>query len=93
MLIEWSQFTEQHWIVIVIGCIASLLWFIAGRQSVSDKRSDSAIFWTSIAVVLILMVCGWAVVQKEWLGLAFALAVLCLEVLWVRRWVRRIDLT
>jgi hypothetical protein len=55
----------------------------------SNERSDSAIFWVSVAVVLILAVCGWAVAEREWLGLAFALSVLCIEGLWVARWVRR----
>jgi hypothetical protein len=63
----------------------SLLWFFAGKQSLANKRPDAAIFWLSVAVVIILIACGWAVAQREWLGLAFAVAVLCIEALSIRR--------
>jgi CHASE2 domain-containing sensor protein len=83
MLSEWSQFAERHWIM--GGTLASLLWFLAARQSLSNRRPDAAIFWQSVAVIIMLIVCGWAVAQREWLGLAFAVAVLCVEVLSIRR--------
>jgi hypothetical protein len=83
MLSEWSQFAERHWIV--GGTLASLLWFFAARQSLSKRRPDAAIFWQSIAVIIMLIVCGWAVAQREWIGLAFGVAVLCIEALSIRR--------
>jgi hypothetical protein len=83
MLSEWSQFAERHWIV--GGILASLLWFFAARQSLSNRRADAAIFWQSVAVIIVLIVCGWAVAEREWLGLAFAVAVLCIEALSIRR--------
>ena len=83
MLSEWSQFAERHWIV--GGTLASLLWFFAARQSLSNRRPDAAIFWQSVAVIIMLIVCGWAVAQREWIGLAFGVAVLCIEALSIRR--------
>lgn len=83
MLSEWSQIAERHWIV--GGTLASLLWFFAARQSLSNRRPDAAIFWQSVAVIIMLIICGWAVAQREWLGLAFAVAVFCVEALSIRR--------
>jgi hypothetical protein len=83
MLSEWSQFAERHWIV--GGTLASLLWFVAARQSLSNRRADAALFWQSVAVIIMLVVCGWAVAQREWLGLAFAVVVLCIEAQLIRR--------
>jgi hypothetical protein len=73
----WSQFAERHWIV--GGTLASLLWSLAAKQSLSNRRADAAIFWQSVTVIIMLVACGWAVAQREWLGLAFAVAVLGME--------------
>jgi len=83
MLSEWSQIAERHWIG--GGILASLLWFFAARQSLSNRRPDAAIFWQSVGVIIVLIVCGWAVAEREWLGLVFAVAVLFVEALSIRR--------
>ena len=77
MLKGLLQFAEQHWIV--GGTLASLLWFFAARQSISRGRSDDVMFWQVVALIIMLVVCGWAVVDREWLGFAFAVAVLYVE--------------
>jgi len=80
---EWSQFAQEHWVV--GGILVSLLWFLAGKQSLSNGRSDAAIFWQSVGVIIILILCGWAVAERQWLGLAFGIAVLYLEARSIRR--------
>ncbi len=79
----WSQFAEQHWIL--GGILASLLWFVAGKQSFSNRKADFAMLWQSVAVLIVLVLCGWAVAEREWLGLAFAIAVLYVEARSIRR--------
>jgi hypothetical protein len=74
---EWSQFARQHWVI--GGILVSLLWFFAGKQSLSNGRPDAALFWQSVGVIIILILCGWAVAEGQWLGLAFGTSVLCLE--------------
>ncbi len=80
---EWSNFEAQHWLV--GGIVASLMWFVAGRQSFSNKKPDAAIAWQCVGVLTIVAVCGWAVVKEEWLGLSFAIVVLYIEVRSIRR--------
>ena len=41
--------------------------------------------WQSVAVLIVLVLCGWAVAEREWLGLAFAIAVLYVEARSIRR--------
>ena len=77
-----SNLVAKHWLI--GGIAVSLLWFIAGTQSLSNRRPDAAIFWQSVAVIIGLIVCGWAVVQKEWLGLGAAIAVVFFEVRSIR---------
>jgi hypothetical protein len=67
------------------GIAASLLWFVAGKQSLSNRKSNAAIGWQSVAVMIVLIMCGWAVVEKEWLGLTGGIVVLYLEVRSIRR--------
>ena len=78
-----SDFAAKHWIAGGIG--VSLLWFVAGRQSLSNRRPDAAVLWQSVAVIIGLIVCGWTIVEKEWLGLAAAIALVCFEVRSIRR--------
>lgn len=79
----WLKFAEQHWVV--GGIFASLMWFLAGRQSFANGKADAAIAWQCVSVLVILTVCGWATVKGEWLGLAFAIVVLFVEVQSIRR--------
>jgi hypothetical protein len=78
-----SDLAVKHWIVGGIG--ASLLWFVAGRQFLSNRRPDAAIGWQAIAVIVALIVCGWTVAEREWLGLAAGLIVVFFEVRSIKR--------
>jgi hypothetical protein len=80
---EWSQFAKQHWVV--GGILVSLLWFFAGKQSLSNGKPDAAIFWQSVGVIIIVILCDWAIAERRWLGLAFGIAVLCIEAQSIRR--------
>lgn len=79
----WSQFAGQHWIV--GGILASLLWFLAGRQSLAIRQPGYALFWQGIAVFIVAVLCVWAVLGREWIGLGFGIAVLCIEAFSMRR--------
>lgn len=79
----WSQFAEQHWIV--GGILASLLWFLAGRQSLANRQPGYALFWQGVALFIVAVLCVWAVLEREWIGLCFGIAVLCFEALSMRR--------
>ncbi len=74
---EWLQFAQRHWIF--GGIFASLLWFLAGKQSLSNRQPSYAVFWQGVALFIALVLCIWAVVGREWIGLAFGLAVLFIE--------------
>lgn len=78
-----SNLAAKHWLI--GGIAVSLLWFLAGRQSVSNRRVDAAVFWQAVAVIIGLIVCGWAIVEKEWLGLIAAIAVVFFEVRSIKR--------
>ena len=56
-----------------------MLWFFAGKQSLSNGKPDAAIFWQAIGAVIIVILCGWAIAEREWLGVSLGLAVLCVE--------------
>jgi hypothetical protein len=78
-----SDFAAKH--RVIGGIAASLLWFIAGNRSSFKRRPDAAIFWQSVAVVIVLIMCGWSLARKEWLGLVAGIIVLYLEVSSIRR--------
>lgn len=80
---EWSQFAEQHWII--GGILASLLWFLAGRQSSATRHPGYPLFWQGIGLFIVAVLCGWAVLEREWIGLAFGIAVLCMEAFLMKR--------
>lgn len=80
---EWLQFAQQHWIF--GGILASLLWFLAGRQSLSNRRAGYAAFWQGVALFIALVLCVWATLEKQWIGLMFGLAVLSIEALLMKR--------
>lgn len=70
----------------LIGGIAvSLLLYFAGRQSLSNRRAEAAILWQAVAVIIGLIVCDWAIVEKQWLSLVAAIAFVLLEVHSTRR--------
>jgi len=76
-------FAHQHWIV--GGIVASLMWFTAGKQSLSNRRPDAAIFWQAVAVIIALILCGWAIAEREWLGLTAGILTVSFEVRSMRR--------
>ena len=78
-----SDFAAKHWVV--GGIAVSLLWFVAGRQSLSSRRPDAAIFWQAVAVIIALILCGWTIAKREWLGLAAGILVAYFEVRSIRR--------
>jgi len=78
-----SDFAAKHWVVGGIG--VSLLWFVAGGQSLSNRRPEAAIFWQAVAVIIALILCGWTVAEREWLGLAAGILVVYFEVRSIRR--------
>jgi hypothetical protein len=78
-----SNLAAKYWFVGGIG--VSLLWFAAGRQSLSNKRPDGAIGWQAIAVIIALIVCGRSVVERQWLGLVGGIVTVCFEVRSIKR--------
>jgi len=75
----WLQFAQQHWIF--GGILASILWFLAGRQSLTNRQAGYAAFWQGIALFIALVLCVWATLEKQWIGLMFGLVVLSVEAL------------
>ncbi len=80
---EWSQLARQHWVI--GGILVSLVWFFAGKQSLSNGKPDAAIFWQAMGAVIIGILCDWAIAEREWLGVTLGLAVLCGEARSIRR--------
>jgi hypothetical protein len=78
-----SDFASKHWVL--GGIVTSLLWFIAGRQYLSSRQRFAAMGWQSIAVIIGLIMCGWCVAEREWLGLAAGIVVVFIEVRSIRR--------
>jgi len=63
-----------------------LLWFVAGEQSFRNGKADYGMLSQSMGVIVLLVTCGWAIVRKEWLGLAFTTIVLGVELRLIRRY-------
>jgi hypothetical protein len=80
---DWMQFARQHWVI--GGILTSLLWFLAGKQSLSNGRADAAMFWQSMGAIIAVILCGWTIAERQWLGLAFGVAVLYVEARSIRR--------
>ena len=80
---EWLPFAQQHWIF--GGILASLLWFLAGRQSLSNRQPGYAAFWQGVALFIALVLCIWAALEKQWIGLMSGLAVLSVEALLMKQ--------
>jgi hypothetical protein len=73
-----SNLAAKYWFVGGIG--VSLLWFVAGKQSLSNRKPDAAIGWQAIAVIIGLIVCGRTIVDREWLGLVAGIVAVYFEV-------------
>jgi hypothetical protein len=82
MLGEWSQFAERH--SISGGVLLSLLWFFAGKQSLSNGRADAACFWQSVGLIILLILCGLSIREGHWFGLSFIVVILGVEAWWIR---------
>jgi hypothetical protein len=78
-----SNLAAKYWFV--GGIRVSLLWFAAGRQSLSNRRPDAAIGWQVTAVIIALIVCGRSAVERQWLGLALGIIAVFLELRSIRR--------
>jgi hypothetical protein len=78
-----TSWTTSHWVI--GGIITSLIWFFAGHQSSTSKKPQLALAWLSVAVLVIIVLCGWTVVRREWLGLVLGLVVLYVEVRLIKR--------
>jgi len=74
-----SEFAKRHWILGGIG--TSLLWLLAGEKSTHNIGP----LWRGGGVVILLVVCGWAIAEQEWLGLIGGIVVLCIEAYWIMR--------
>jgi hypothetical protein len=74
-----SEFASRHWIL--GGIATSLLWFLAGEKS---KHGIGPV-WRGVALFILLVVCGWAIVESNWLGLSMGILVLCIELYWIMR--------
>lgn len=82
-MVSWFQFMKQHWIV--GGMLVSLLWFLAGRQSLRNGAPSSALFWQGVGLFIAAVLCVWAVRDGEWIGVACGIALLGIEAFSVRR--------
>lgn len=69
-----SDLAARHWVV--GGIATSLLWFLAGKHSKHDLGS----LWRGVGVAILVVMCVWAAVEQEWLGLAAGIIVLCWEI-------------
>lgn len=78
-----ANLAAKYWFV--CGIAVSLLWFAAGRQSLSNRRPDAAIGWQAIAVIIAFIVCGRSATEREWLGLVAGIVAVCFEVRSIRR--------
>jgi hypothetical protein len=82
-MIAFSDLAAKYWFL--GGVAVSLIWFAAGRQSLSNKRPDAAIGWQAIAVIIALIVSGRSMVEHQWLGVLIGIGTVWLEVRSIRR--------
>ena len=82
MLSQLSRVAERHWVV--GGIFASLLWVLAGRQYLRQRQPGTAVAWQCIGAIILLILCGWAIKEKEWVGLVFAVVVFVVELRSIR---------
>jgi hypothetical protein len=78
-----SDLASKYWYIGGTG--VSLIWFAAGKQSLSNRRPEVAIGWQAIAVIIALIVCGRSIVERQWFGAAIGIVAAWLEVRWIRR--------
>jgi len=78
MLNQLSTLAGRHWVI--GGVLTSLLWFAAGKQSLSHGKPRAAIFWQGVGVIIMLILFGWTIKEEQWLGLAAAIIVLLIEI-------------
>jgi hypothetical protein len=67
------------------GVGVSLIWFAAGKQSLSNRRPDAAIGWQAIAVIIVFIVLGRSIVERQWIGAVIGIIAAWLEVRSIRR--------
>ena len=78
-----SDLAARYWYICGVG--VSLIWFAAGKQSLSNRRPDAAISWQTIAVIIALMVLGRSIIERQWFGAVIGIIAASLEVRSIRR--------
>jgi hypothetical protein len=78
-----TDLAAKYWYIGGIG--VSLIWFAAGKQSLSNRRPDAAIGWQAIAVIIALIVCGRSIVERQWFGGVIGIIAVWFEVRSIRR--------
>lgn len=74
----FAHLAAEHWVL--GGIVVSLLWFVAGKQSFSNRKRDAALFWWAIAVIIAVILCGWSIAERYWLGLIAGVGLVSFEV-------------
>jgi len=86
MWICLREFADHYPIAgVIAGALVSLLWFVAGRHSLSHNRRDAAFGWQCVAILIMAIVLGRAIAQREWIGFVLGLGVLYVEARSIRR--------
>lgn len=80
---ELRQLATEHWVA--GGIVTSLLWFLAGKVSFLGGKPAAAIAWQIGGVFVLLVMCGWAIKEGEWVGFAVGMVVLFVEVCSIKR--------
>ena len=74
----FAHLAAEHWVL--GGITVSLLWFIAGKQLFSNRKRNAAFFWWVIAVSIAVILCGWSIAERYWLGLITGVVLVSFEV-------------
>jgi hypothetical protein len=83
MQLSFTETITKHWVI--GGIAASLIWYLAGEQSLSNGKPNAALGWQSVALFVILVFLGWMIAEGEWLGFVCSIGVLCLEFWSIRK--------
>ena len=72
-----TSFAAQHWVF--GGIVTSLVWFWAGKQN-AKFSAFAVISWLAIALIILLIVLGRGVIERQWAGVGIGLLVLFYEI-------------
>ena len=73
-----THYLADHWVI--GGIMTSVLWYLAGWQSLNNGKPDSALFWQGIGGFIAVVLCFWTAKNAEWLGLLIGFVLLCFEI-------------